>query len=597
VLRAVAARRLHIEARVESTEINRCFLLFHAEPDERFFGFGAQFTFFDLRGRSVPVFVSEQGIGRGVQPLTWIMDLIAGSGGSWHSTYAPVPHFVSSHVRSLALLNSQYSQFDLRAADEVQITVFARSLKACVYAAPTPLELIHEHTAEAGRMEPLPDWIHSGVIAGMQGGTDRVRAVWNELRALDVPVAAFWLQDWVGQRTTAFGRQLWWNWELDRSHYPGWEELLAELGAAGVRVLTYINPFLVDVSGKKSHHRNLFREAERRGFLVRRADGAPYLLQVTTFPAGLLDLTNAEARDWMIRVIQENVLGVGANGWMADFGEGLPYDAVLANGDPKEFHNRYPVEWARLNRQAIEAAGRAGDVVFFTRSGFTESPRYSTLFWLGDQLVSWDRHDGMASAVTGLLSSGISGFAFQHADAGGYTTIDFPLLRYRRSEELLRRWMELSAFQVVFRTHEGNLPDANHQFYSNGSTLLHFRDCARLYMSWYEYRKELVRQASATGFPVVRHLFLHYPDDPKTWTIVNEEFLVGPDLLVAPVLRPRTNTVRVYLPEGRWAHLWSGTVYEGRGQFEIAAPLGRPAVFYRVGSHVGQEMTAKLRLR
>jgi alpha-glucosidase len=97
---------------------------------------------------------------------------------------------------------------------------------------------------------------------------------------------------------------------------------------------------------------------------------------------------------------------------MADFGEALPIDAVLASGGSAGvWHNRYPEEWARVNRQAIEEAGRGSDAVFFSRSGYTHSPGISTLFWLGDQLQTWDEHDGMKSAITGALSGGVSASA------------------------------------------------------------------------------------------------------------------------------------------------------------------------------------------
>jgi alpha-glucosidase (family GH31 glycosyl hydrolase) len=88
--------------------------------------------------------------------------------------------------------------------------------------------------------------------------------------------------------------------------------------------------------------------------------------------------------------------------------------------------------------------------------------------------VSWDEHDGIKSAVTGLLSSGLSGYSLEHSDIGGYTAIDHPLLKYHRSKELLMRWSELAAFTVVFRTHEGNRPEVNHQIYSDEETFRHF---------------------------------------------------------------------------------------------------------------------------
>lgn len=590
ILRPIDDSILGFEVQLNDARYNRAGLRFRSDPEERIFGHGAQFTYFDLKGRLVPILVSEQGIGRGAQPVTAVLDLVAGAGGAWHTTYAPIPHYITSRLRSFALGNSEYATFDFRRPDAIRVEVWSSTVRGQIYAGRSPLDLIFAHTGVAGRMRPLPRWVHGGAIVGMQGGTAAVRAVWDELSKRNTPVAAFWLQDWVGQRKTTFGKQLWWNWELDGEHYPAWEELVADLGQHGVRVLTYVNPFLVDVSEKPNHRRNLFREAQEAGFLVRKADGSPYMILNTTFSAGLLDLTHPGARNWIVEIIRDNVAGVGASGWMADFGEGLPFDGVLAQGNAETMHNRYPELWAAVNREALRNCGLADEGVFFTRSAFTLSPGLSTLFWLGDQMVTWDKYDGIKTAVTGLLSSGLSGLAFNHSDLGGYTGIDQPLLRYHRTKELLLRWMELAAFQVVFRTHEGNLPEVNHQFYSSPETLQWFSYFSRLFVAWQGYRERLILEAAQTGAPVVRHLFLHYPNDPRVWTIAYEQFLVGPDLLVAPVLDPGTEQVSLYLPEGFWVHLWTGAIHTGPKDLRVAAPVGQPAVFYRFGSAVGTEL-------
>jgi alpha-glucosidase len=402
----------------------------------------------------------------------------------------------------------------------------------------------------------------------------------------------------VGQRVTSFGKQLWWNWELDTERYPEWPELVGSLEAQGIRVMTYVNPFLADVEGQKaSYRRNLFAEARERGYLVRTPEDTPYLIPNTSFSAGLVDLTNPEARRWMKDVLRDEVLGAGASGWMADFGEALPYDARLADGDAKQAHNAYPEEWARLNRELLQEVGREEDVVFFMRSGFTRSPRYATLFWLGDQMVSWDEFDGLKSAVTGLLSGGLSGYSLNHGDIGGYTTIDNPLQNYHRSPELLKRWTELAAFTPVFRTHEGNRPERNAQVYSDDAALEHFARMAKVYRAWEPYRRRLVDEAAARGYPVVRHLFLHYPEDATARKLRHEAFLVGSELLVAPVLDPGVETVRVYLPAGRWVHVWSGqeSGEEHQGTWlTVPAPLGRPAVFHKKGSEAGEAFRARL---
>lgn len=570
---------------------NRLFLTYASQADERFFGLGEQFTHLNLKGRRVPIFTQEQGIGRGAQPITLAVDLVAGAGGSWHSTYTAIPFYLTSQQRAMMLENEAYSAFDLRHGERVQLELFGNHLRGRILYGTSPVDLLRVHTGLSGRMRPLPKWIHDGAVVGMQGGTQRVRQVLARLEAHDVPVSAFWLQDWVGQRRTSFGKQLWWSWQLDAERYPGWHDMVAYLEQRDIRLLTYVNPFLVPTEG--AGRRALFEEAEQAGYLVRQADGTPYLIPNTSFSAGMLDLSNPAARQWMLDVLRDEVINVGASGWMADFGEALPYDAVLHDGDAKRWHNRYPQVWAELNRQAIDATGRGDDFVFFSRAASRRSPAYAPLFWLGDQNVTWDRHDGMQSAVNGLLSGGLSGLTLNHSDIGGYTTLEHPLLKMRRSRELLMRWMELNAFSVVFRSHEGNLPEANAQVYDDDGPLAHFSRCAKIYRAWRNLRLDLVDEASRLGLPVVRPMWLHFPDD-AFHTITHQQFMVGDALLVAPVLDPGVDDVEVLLPPGRWVHVWSGAAYDP-GKTRIAAPLGEPAVFYRHGSTRGEQFVEGLR--
>ena len=600
ILSPVTDESLSFEAQV-GEPYDRIYFTYASSPEERFFGFGTQFTYFDMKGRIVPILIREQGIGRGEQPVTWAVDWKAGAGGDPYTSYASVPHYITSEARSLFLENYEYSTFDLREKDRVQVCVFASRMRGQIPAGDTPEGLIEQYTRYSGRMRRLPEWIMDGAVVGLQGGTDKVREILERLEALDAPVAAVWLQDWVGQRETSFGTQLWWNWELDRNHYPDWDSLGESLRRKNIRLMTYINPFVCDDVGlKKNHQRNLFREAAEGGYLVENRDGGPYRVRISSFSAGLVDLTNPGARTWIKDIIKGELIGNGASGWMADFGEGLPYDAVLFSGaDPKTYHERYAEEWARVNREAIREAGREDDIVFFNRSGYIRSPLYSTLFWVGDQLVDWDEHDGIKSAVTGLLTSGLSGYSLEHSDIGGYTAIDNPLLRYHRSRELLLRWIELGAFTAVFRTHEGNIPEVNYQIYSDEETLEHFVRFANIYAAWKPYRMELVKEASGTGLPVVRHPYIRYPDDPEVLNL-RYQFMVGTEFMVAPVLDPGTDSMEVYLPTGGWVHLWTGDRYgsSDRGVYEtVSTPIGEPAVFYRQGSVEGIRFGDELRRR
>ncbi|MGI8486706.1 MAG: alpha-glucosidase [Thermomicrobiales bacterium] len=600
VFEAVAKSPAHLRftispASKDAAKINRIRLLSASVKDEAFFGFGEQLTYFNQKGYLLPILVHEHGVGRGRFGVTQIVDVAADhGGGNPHITEAPAPHFISSRLRSLFLENTEYSTFDMRQAMHLDIKVWSSTMTGRILSGATPLDLIEAYTEYAGRMRVLPDWIHEGVVVSVQGGTDVARGKLETLRAGNIPVAGLWIQDWSGVRVTPVGEQLWWNWTLDESYYPGWKQLIADLERQGSRMLIYINPFLSNEAG----HDAMFTEAQQKGYLVKKIDGTPYLIKNTNFFAGLIDLTNPEARTWIKEIIKTEMIGtLGASGWFADFGEALPFDSALfGEADPAVWHNHYTEEWARVNREAIEEAGRGDDIVFINRSGFTQSPGVSTLFWLGDQLQSWDEYDGIKTAVVGLLSGGVSGFSLLHSDTGGYVVLKLSVLGksvpvIARTPELLMRWMELNAFTAVFRTHVGLDPAASAQFDTNAATLAHLERFGKIYKGLATYRKHLVAEAAAQGYPVVRHLFLHYPHDVNTHAL-RYQFLLGPDLMIAPVLDKGADTVEVYFPAGEeWTDLWTGLDAGKPGEWlRMPAPLGRPAVFLRKGAPSSDEI-------
>lgn len=591
-LQPVGAKALDFRLQIVDGNVNETQLQFVTSPDEHFYGFGEQFSHIDCKGYWVPIICEEGGIGRGDRGPKTLK--ILGVAGHRFSSYAPTPYFVTNKGRSIFLTNTELSVFNLRDSQSATIRVASSCMQGRILCGETPLDIIELYTDYVGRMPPLPDWLHRGAIVGMQGGTELVRRVWSQLRDFDTPIAGFWLQDWVGQRRTIAGKQLWWNWQLDESTYPGWQQLVSDFAAAGIAVGVYVNPFLVDLpSNSNPGRRNLYQEAMQKGFLVENQETKPYAIESTDFSAALLDLSNPDAQHWFKGVLKDEVLGQGAKFWMADFAEAAPFDGVYANNSGFIYHNQYPVDWVKVNQEAIQEAGKAGDAWFFNRAGFLQTPAYSTAMWLGDQNTTWGENDGISSALKGLISGGFSGFSINHSDIGGYTSIANPILEalgvgFRRSRELLYRWMEMNAFTPIFRTHEGNQPDANVQFYTDKDTLETFSYWAKVYAALAKYRQQLITEATEKGYPIVRHLILHYPDDPNVYKL-EDQFLLGSELLVAPVLKSGKNSVNVYFPAGEWVHLWSGQIYgsltTGIRQI-VPAPLGQPAVFYRQGSPV-----------
>lgn len=584
------------------SQFNRIFLRYASNRDEAFFGFGHQLTYFNQKGKVIPILVQEHGIGRGLPVITQIVDLkYDGAGGNPYITEAPAPHYITSQLRSLFLENREYSVFDMRDSNFVEVKLFSGAMTGRILFGRSPLNLIEEYTTYAGRMRPLPDWIHEGVMVAAQGGSSPVNERLDKLINAKVPLSGLWIQDWAGINQTQAGKQVVWNWQLSLKQYPDWNEIVKKLAKYNARVFIYMNPFLLQEpcsSPNNASCRNLYEEANQKGYLVRQ-NGTAYVYTNSSIKAGMVDLSNNEACIWLKNLIKEEMIGKAqASGWMADFGEALPFDAQLSgNADPAVWHNHYPEAWARLHREAIEETGRGEDFVFWNRSGFTQSPAVSTAFWLGDQLQTWDEYDGIKTAVVGLLSGGMSGFSLLHSDTGGFDAAVFDRIRViARSKELLMRWMELNAFTVIFRTHDGLIPGISAQVDTDKETLSHLARFGQVYKLLAPYRKTLVAQAAKVGYPVVRHLVLHYPDDPNVYNL-RYQFMLGSDFLVAPVLDQGAKTVQLYLPAGKWIHLWTGAKFNSeKGKWiQVTAPLGKPGVFFKEGAVFGEQLVTKLK--
>ncbi len=395
------------------------------------------------------------------------------------------------------------------------------------------------------------------------------------------------------------GHQLWWNWHLDTSYYRGWDQLVDTLHQHNIQMLTYINPFLAIASG----HNDLFLYAKTNGYLVRQQNDSPYLIKNSNFSSALVDLSNPYACAWIKGIIQSEMIKKSRTyGWMADFAEALPFDAKLYNNAPTAYwHNHYTEKWAEINREAINEAGiDSANFFFFNRSGFTQSPSHSTLFWLGDQMQTWDKYDGIKTAVVGMLSGGISGFSMVHGDVGGYNAFTDTLFGYgitiARSKELLMRWEELGIFNAVFRTHEGINPKISAQYYTDNETMAHFVRCVKIFKALSFYRKQLIQQAADSGYPIVRHPFIQFPDDANTYSLTYQ-FMYGSEFMVAPVLDPGRNSVKLYLPKGAWVNFWTGEIItQTFGSWVTAnAPIGEPVMFYQKGSKVAQQFIDSLK--
>lgn len=560
-----------LQIKPRDARLNRLIFRFQAEEHERIFGGGVQFTHLDLRGHRLPILSEEAGVGRGAQPLTFAVDLQGGTAGSDVKTYAPVPFFMTSAFRSFETAQTAYQLWDFQ-GDVYGVEIWDHTLELRFGTAPAYSELIRRHTERSGRMSPLPDWA-SGTILGLRGGKEKVEQVLKAALKAKNPVTAIWLQDW----TDSLGSQPLSAWLPDEKTYPAFRAWVQQLRGRGIRVLGYVSPLLAETG-------EIFTEANEKGYLVCGMNGKPYPITTGGSTAYLIDLSKRDAREFMRNAIRAHLLANGLAGYLADCGECLPMNARLASGERAAlWHNRYPVEWARLNREAIGETGSGHDTLFFMRAGFAGASGHATLFWLGEQTVTFDEYDGLGSAVTGLITGGLSGITISHSDIGGLRGVESPVAKYHRSRELFLRWAEFAVFTPFFRTHPGSLPLQNYQAYSDDSVVAEFAALGRQHLALKPYFSRLLLEAARSGLPPVRPVFLHYPADEQTYGL-RHEFLLGRDLMVAPVVRPDALTGRVYLPADTWIESSTGNEVAGPRWYTFAAPPGKPVAFIRANA-------------
>ncbi|MFW5893434.1 MAG: TIM-barrel domain-containing protein, partial [Bacillota bacterium] len=371
---------------------NRFWLHLKAQEDEHIYGCGEQFAAFDLKGKSVPIWVSERHSVKKLLKKALREKFLGVNPGKKEpfkdqATYYKQPSFLSSRKYMVHAETSHYAEFTF---NEEWTTLYFREVpkRIHLFFAESFMDLASRFNRFLGIQQPLPEWTSKGVILAPQGGLKAVDAAIKTALENGIEVSGVWSQDWSGHLRTKFGYQVLWDWRADDATYPDLKEKIKRWNKQGIHFLGYINTFLKEGTP-------LFDEAAEKGYLVKNAKGKPYLIESTTFKAGIFDLTNPDAYDWVKALIKREMIGIGMSGWMADFGEYLPTDAHLHIGHAEEAHNRWPDLWARVNHEAIKESGENG--FFFSRAAYSGTASKTHSLWIGDQHVDFSDAYGLGS--------------------------------------------------------------------------------------------------------------------------------------------------------------------------------------------------------
>jgi alpha-glucosidase len=558
-------------------DANRVSAAFRCRPDEHFIGLGGQSFDVDHRGQTVPLWVQEDGIGKAETDDygsdAWFVR------GRRHSTHTPMPIFISSRGYALLLDTPYRSVFALCSEDEdvARVEAWEDVLRLRIFWGPTPAEAVTRLTAYLGRPELPPAFAFAPWLDAIYG-SDNVRRVARKLRDESIPCSVIWTEDWRGGEHDGLGYTLEEDWHVDRDLYPDFELLASDLHGWGFKFLTYNNTFI-------SKGSDVYEEAVERGFAIQTVNEKPYtFLNPKLETATMLDLTCPAARAWAKRIYREG-LELGADGFMADYAEWLPVDAVLYSGeDALRLHNLYPVEYQRLNRELFDEMYAEDGVerLFFVRSAYLGSQPLVSVVWAGDQQTDFSLGDGLPSVIPMGIGLGVTGFPFFGHDISGYMSLQTE----PATKELWFRWVSFGALSPVMRTHHGKSAEENWDWESDEESTAHMRRWADLHIRLFPYLYGLAAQAVETGLPMMRPLALSYPDYEPGWRLT-DQYMLGDRIIVAPVVEPSVTSREVHLPEGVYYPLLGGDpvdVEGGGGAVEVDAPLTECPAFVPAGA-------------
>lgn len=497
-----------------SRSFNAAFTL---APGEGIYGCGESFTSLNKRGQKL---------------VLWTDDAC---GVESKLMYKPIPFFLSSrgygmfiHSTTPITLDFGHSFSGVNSMmvgdDELDLFVFLG----------TPKEILDEYTKLTGKSPVPPLWSFGLWMSRCTYNSEnQVREVATKLRENRIPADVLHLD------TGWFETDWQCDYEFSPTRFPTPRKMLGDLKDEGFHVSCWQLPYFVPKN-------KLFPEIVAQNLVVR--DGKGNLPEEDA----ILDFSNPKTVAWYQEKLA-NLLNLGVSAIKVDFGEAAPANGIYADGRTGFYeHNLYPL---RYNKAVADITKKTtGDNVIWARSAWAGSQRYP-LHWGGD---AESTDDGMAAELRGGLSFGLSGFSFWSHDVGGFTADSVAEM----DKALFARWLAFGMLTSHSRCHG----DAPKEPWNYGTEFMDkFRSIDELKYRLLPYVYAQAKDSSEHGLPMVRALFVEFPDDPGSWS-VEDEYLFGASILVAPLLHQNETGRNVYLPPGAWTDYQTGKAYAGGWQ-------------------------------
>ena len=525
----------------------------------------------------------------GTRQIFWNIDPPRGHTALQNNLYASIPFTLvlrDGQAWGFFLDSTTRTEFDLAHEDPRRAWFGAGSgdLVYYVFCGPAPRDVLAAYTGLTGHTPMPPMWaLGNGQSRFSYETADEVLQVARSFRQRDIPCEALYLDI----DTLDGYRDFTWN----PVGFPDPAGLLAELREMGFHVVS-----IVDAGVKVDEHYPVYAEGRERDLFCKTPQGTDYQNAVWPGICAFPDFTNPETRRWWGEQ-HRPLLDAGVDGIKSDMNEPglfipqnstMPPDVIHPGGGNTQLHlqvhNAYGSLMAQSAREGLLRLRPERRPFIMSRSGYAGIQRHAVL-WTGDNSSTWEH---LTMSLSQLQNLGLSGVGWAGVDIGGYYG--------DTSGELLARWTEFGVFQPFCRNHSEKQTRHQEPWLFGEPYESICRAMLKLRQRLLPYLYALFEECHRTGAPILRPLFWAYPEDRATYSM-DDEFLCGDALLVAPVTRPGVEYRHVYLPAGSWFHYWTGDRVDGPAHILAHAPLGRPAIYVRANTavplwpemnHVGQ---------